>query len=327
MIFRKPVSARPAQVVSLAAFLLLSSAALAVQASQDGRKPSPPAKTDTSRQLTIRVPVNLVNVLFTVTNKKGRLLPNLPEDDFRVFEDGVPQKISSFGRGESLPLRIGILLDTSNSIRLRLGFEKQAAIDFLNAVLRPGTDEAFVVGFDVEPDLLQDYTDRVGKLSAAIRELQAGGGTGLFDALYYACQQKMLNFPPNPPYLRRVIVLVSDGKDNESQHSEDEALAMAQRAEAVIFCVSTNRSGIENRGDQVLKYFARETGGAAFSPFEASDLAIAYQRISRELRTQYDLSYYSTNKARNGAFRHIRIAAVGRGLRVHAKSGYFAPSE
>ncbi len=292
----------------------------------DASPRTPAARSASTPKPSIKVSVNLVTVPFTVTNKKGRLLPDLTQDDFQVYEDGAIQKITSFGRGSNLPLRIGVLIDTSNSIRMRLGFEKQAAIDFLDAIIRPAEDQAFVVGFDVEPELLQDYTGDVDKLGTAIRSLQAGGGTGLFDAVYYACQQKMLNFPPNPPYLRRVLIIDSDGMDNESQHSLDEALSMAQHAEAIIFCISTNRSGIETRGDRVLKEFASQTGGAAFFPFEASDLAKAFNRIAVELRSQYTLAYYSTNTVHNGAFRRIRIKPLEKGLRIHAKAGYFAPS-
>jgi Ca-activated chloride channel homolog len=270
------------------------------------------------------VHVNLVSDLFTVTNKKGRLIPNLTRDDFEVYEDGTPQKIALFGQQANLPLRIGILIDTSNSVRPRLEFEKDSAIDFLNAVLRPGHDQVYLVSFDVEPVLLADYTDDVDKLSDAIRSLAAGGGTGLFDALYYACQQKMMHFPPNPPYIRRVLIILSDGEDNESQHSMEEALAMAQRAEAIMYCISTNRSGITERGDKVLKYFAKQTGGNAFFPFEASDLAGAFKSIAIELRSQYYLAYYSN--AHDGAFHHIRIKPLEKGLRIEAKAGYFAPS-
>jgi Ca-activated chloride channel homolog len=285
---------------------------------QSQKRSIPPA-----RQV-IKVPVNLVNVLFTVTNKKGRLMPDLGRDDFQVYEDGIPQKISVFGRQSNLPLRIGVLIDTSNSVRPRLEFEKESAVDFLNAVLRPREDQAFLVGFDVEPVLLANYTDDVGKLSDAIHNLSAGGATGLFDAVYYACKQKMIYFPPPQPYLRRVLIIVSDGEDNESQHSMEEALSMAQRAEAIVFCISTNRTGITDRGDKVLKFLASQTGGEAFFPFEASDLDEAFKNIATELRSQYSLAYYS--QAHDNAFHHIRIKALEKGLRVHAKAGYFAPS-
>lgn len=276
---------------------------------------------------TIRVPVNLVNVLFTVTDKKDRMVLNLTKDDFHIFEDKVPQTITNFSRETDLPLRIGILIDTSNSIRERLHFEQEAAIDFLSETLRPGKDQAFVVAFDVEPQLLQDYTDDVDKLSEAIRSLQAGGGTGLYDAIYFSCKQKLLIFPPPEPYLRRVMIVVSDGLDNQSQHSREEALSMAQRAEVVIFAISTNRTGIATRGDKVLKRFADETGGRAFFPFEASDMASNFQAIARELRSQYSLAYLSTNKAHDGTFRTISLQTTEKGLHIQAKNGYFAPTQ
>lgn len=275
---------------------------------------------------TIKVPVNLVNILFTVTNKRNRLVLDLTKDDFRVFEDNKPQTIRFFSRETDLPLRIGVLVDTSNSIRERLRFEQEAAIDFLNETLRPGKDLAFIVAFDVEPQLLQDYTDDIEKLSEATRSLQAGGGTALFDAIYFACKQKMVMVPPPELYLRRVLIVISDGRDNQSEHSRDEALAMAQRGEVTIFAISTNRSGLDTHGDKVLKYLAEETGGGAFFPFEARDLAANFGEISRELRSQYSLAYVSSNQARDGTFRAITLEPLEKGLRVRAKNGYFAPS-
>lgn len=275
----------------------------------------------------ISVNVNLVNVLMTVTNKRKQLVTGLKKSDFELLEDGKPQTIRFFTQETNLPLRIGVLMDTSNSVRERLNFEKEAAIDFLNATMRPDIDQAFVVGFDVEPQLVQDYTDNVGDLSGAIRGLQAGGGTGLFDAIYFACKQKMIYVPAPQPYLRRVLIILSDGRDNESKHSLDEALAMAQRAEAIIFAVSTNRTGEEEHGDKVLNTLASQTGGHAYFPFEASDLASAFQAISKELRSQYSLAYVSTNTAHDGTFRHIHIKPLAKGLRVQARAGYFAPSQ
>ena len=228
-----------------------------------------------------------MNVLFTVRDKKDRMVLDLTKDDFRVLEDNKPQSITNFSRETDLPLRIGILVDTSNSIRERLHFEQEAAIDFLSETLRPGKDLAFAVAFDVEPQLLQDYTDDADKLATAIRGLQAGGGTGLYDAIYFACKEKMLFFPPPEPYLRRVMIVVSDGLDNQSQHTREEALSMAQRGEVVIYTISTNRSGVSTRGDKVLRRFAEETGGEPFFPFEARDLAANFQEISRQLRKKF----------------------------------------
>ena len=292
-------------------------------ASQTTRKATPSQKQ--TQAPPIRVQVNLENVLFTVTNKKNQLVPNLSKDDFSVYEDGKPQKILFFNRENNLPLRIGVLIDTSNSIRERLHFEQRAATDFLDDIVRPGEDEAFVVGFDVEPVMVQDYTDDVDKLTTGIDSLQAGGGTGLYDALYYACKQKMVYNPTPQPYLRRVLILVSDGQDNFSEHSRDEALAMAQRAEAIIYAISTNWTGNSTRGDKVLKFLASETGGRAFFPFKAGDLAGDFQRISRELRSQYSLAY--AIPGHSGAFRKVTIKTREKGLKVLAKTGYFAPTQ
>ncbi len=293
--------------------------------------PAPSAATDKDKDTTptsrIKVRVELVNVLMTVTDTKNRLVLDLTKDDFRVSEDNKPQTINYFSRESNLPLRIGILIDTSNSIRERLRFEQEAAIDFLNSTLRPGKDLAFVVGFDVQPVMAQDYTDDMEKLSNAIRSLQAGGVTSLYDAIYFACKEKMLFFPPPEPYLRRAMIVVSDGQDNTSEYSREDALAMAQRAEVTIYAISTNRSGAPGRGDKVLRYLADQTGGRAFFPFEASELAADFQEISRELRSQYSLAYVSTNSAHDGTFRNIAIEPREKGLHVRAKSGYFAPSQ
>ncbi len=275
----------------------------------------------------IKVRVELVNVPFTVTDKKNRFVLNLTKDDVRVFEDDKPQSVSNFSRESDLPLRIGILIDTSNSVRDRLRFEQEAAIDFLTATLRPRKDEAFVVAFDVEPQVFQDYTDNMEKLARAIRGLQAGGVTSLYDAIYLAAKDKMVLSPPPDPYVRRVMIIVSDGLDNQSEHTREEALAMAQRGEVAIFAVSTNRTGMSQRGDKILKYLAEETGGRAFFPFSADDLAGDFQEIAHELRSQYSLAYVSTNAARDGTFRAITIQSKDKGLRVRAKRGYFAPTQ
>ncbi len=275
----------------------------------------------------IRVRVDLVNVLFTVVDKKNRLVLNLTKDDVRVLEDNKPQSVRYFSRESDLPLRIAILIDTSNSIRDRLRFEQEAAIDFLSTTLRPSKDQAFVVGFDVEPQLLQDYTDDLEKLAKAIRSLRAGGGTGLYDAIYFSAREKMLFFPPPEPYLRRVMIVVSDGEDNQSEHTREEALAMAQRGEVTVYTISTNRSGTRLRGDKVLRRLAEETGGQTFFPFAASDLAGDFRQISRELRSQYSLAYVSSNTTHDGAFRTITLLPREKDLRVRAKTGYFAPTQ
>jgi VWFA-related protein len=281
----------------------------------------------TTTPTVIKIPVYLVDVPLTVTDKKNRLVIMMTKDDFNLFEDGKPQVIQYFSRETDLAMRIGLLIDTSNSIRDRLHFEQQAAIDFLSDTIRRGKDLAFVVGFDVEPQMVQDYTDNVEKLAGSIRGLQAGGVTALYDAIYVACKDKLYFFPPPEPYLRRLMIVISDGEDNRSEHTREEALAMAQRAGVTIFAISTNRSNAEQRGDKVLRRLAEETGGRAFFPFEASDLAEDFRAIGRDLRTQFLINYTSTNAARDGTFRHIAVDPVDKTLHVRAKTGYFAPTQ
>ena len=317
---------RMKSILSSLLLLWILAAPLAAQNEGVARNPAPAAQTSTDTNR-IKVRVDLVNVMFTVNDKKNRFVIDLTKDDFRVLENSKPQQVRFFSRESNLPLRIGLLIDTSNSIRDRLRFEQEAAVDFLSSVLVPKRDMAFVVGFDVESQLAHDYTDNVDKLAQVIRSLQAGGGTALYDAIYNACKEKMLFFPPPEPYLRRVMILISDGLDNQSEHTRDEALAMAQRGEVTIFAISTNRSGTAIRGDKVLKHLAEQTGGRAFFPFAAVDLAANFQEISRELRSQYSLAYVSTNPARDGTFRSILIEPREKGMRVRAKSGYFAPSQ
>ena len=306
--------------------------------SPQAEKPAtPPEKAQTSSTTSstaptttttvIRVPVYYVDVPLTVTDRKNRLVIMMTKDDFNLFEDGKPQTIEYFSRETDLAMRIGLLIDTSNSIRDRLRFEQQAATDFLTDTIRRGKDQAFVLGFDVEPQMVQDYTDNVEKLAAAIHSLQAGGVTCLYDAIFLACKEKLYFFPPPEPYLRKLMILISDGEDNHSEHTREEALAMAQRAGVTIFAISTNRSGAEERGDKVLKRLAHETGGQAYFPFEASDLAEDFRAIGRDLRTQFLINYRSSNAARDGTYRAISVVPVNRSLTVRAKTGYFAPTQ
>ena len=234
---------------------------------QEAKPNTPPGTVQTPTNPTvIHIPVYLVNVPLTVTDKKNRLVIMMTKDDFNLFEDGKPQSIQYFSRETDLALRIGLLIDTSNSIRDRLRFEQQAATDFLSDTIRRGKDQAFVMGFDVEPLVVQDYTDNVEKLSSAVRGLQAGGVTSLYDAVYYSCKDKLYWFPPPEPYLRRMMIVISDGEDNRSEHTREEALAMAQRSEVTIFAISTNRSGAEQLGSR--QTFAPPGGSSFLEPIE-----------------------------------------------------------
>jgi len=289
----------------------------------------PPTDEQSNQSVTtIKKTVNEVNVVFTVTDKHGRFVKNLKQGDFRILDNGKPPAaITSFESETNLPLRVGLLIDASNSIRDRFHFEQDAAIEFLNQIIHRNTDKAFVIGFDSTPEVTQDFTDDTDKLSRGVRMLRAGGGTALFDAIYYACRDKLANANSPGGRTRKAIILLTDGEDNQSRVTREEAIEMAQRAEVTIYAISTNISGIKTRGDKVLERFAETTGGRVFFPFRIQEVSDAFFAIQDELRSQYALSYRPADFAHNGQFHTIQIEAVhNKKLRIRAKKGYYAPT-
>jgi VWFA-related protein len=271
----------------------------------------------------IRAEVTRVNMLFTVTDKKGRFITDLKKNDFQVFENKKPQQILEFTSESDLPLRLAILIDTSNSIRDRFHFQQEAAINFINSVMRQ-QDKAIVVSFDTSAELVADLTNNTNVLENAVRNLRPGGGTSLYDAIFFACKDKLIKDQPMYKF-RRAMVILSDGEDNESQHSRDQALEMAQRADTSIYTISTNISHIETEGDKVMRYFAEQTGGMVFFPFQASELNQSFENIANELRHQYNLFYRPEPLNEDGRFHSVQIRVKGRkDLIVRARHGYFA---
>jgi len=319
----------------LLALLLVSTSAGAPVRSQEQRPPAP------EQVPPIRVEVDLVNVVFSVTDRRSRLVTGLGPDDFRVYEDGVQQEINRFTSETNLPLRIGLLIDTSNSVRPRFQFEQEAAIDFLHTVLRPRQDQAFVLSFDMAPVLVQDYSDDPQALADAIRNLRAGGGTSLYDAIYLASKMKLGESSGSE--LRKMLIVLSDGDDTSSRVSREEALEMARRNEVTIFTVSTSAPPIKYssetkdfqnpcevkgaEGDKVLQYYADSTGGVSYCPFSTIDVGRSFEKIADQLRTQYTLAYTPTNRVRDGAFRRITIESRREQLRIHHRPGYYARLE
>ena len=275
---------------------------------------------------TLHSTTNEVNVVFTVTDKRGRRITDLKQADFRVLDDNKPpQEIRSFHAETNLPLQVGLLIDASNSVRDRFKFEQQSAIEFLNQTIHPRYDQAFVVGFDVTPEVTQDFTDNTEKLAHGVHELRPGGGTALYDALYFACRDKLLKAPKSAT-VRRAIILLSDGEDNQSHVTREEAIEMAQRAEAIVYTISTNVSGTKGAGDKVLERIADATGGRPFSPFQIRDVANAFAEIQDELRSQYAVSYKPADLKADGHYRTIEIVANDRkNLRVRSRRGWYAP--
>ena len=304
-----------------------------------GKEPAPQ-----SPQKIIQV-VNLVDVLFTVLNRRNKLVPDLQKEDFQIFDEKSQQEIRYFSKQTDLPLRIGMLVDTSNSIRDRLKFEQDASINFLFSVLRHGRDEAFVMTFDDEPQVVQPFTNDAGLLRDQIMQTRAGGGTAIYDAIYDACQSQ-LSHPPRPPgdqpdIVRRVMILISDGDDNLSTRTRAEAIEMAQRTSVVIYTISTSTQWIQlsqtdpdklasrkthlTEGDKILQDLADETGGRAFFPYHVDDLDQSFQDIGDELRNQYSIAYIPTNYVLDGRYHRIRIAVPEhKGYQVRARRGYFA---
>ena len=277
----------------------------------------------------IKKQVNEVSVVFTVTDKHNRYVKDLKETDFKGVDDEKPiERMSSFRRESDLPLQVGLLIDASGSIRERFKFEQESAIEFLNETIRPRFDKAFVLGFDSSLELTQDFTDSTERLSKGIRSLRPGNATRLYDALYYACREKLLQSAQSDS-VRRAIVLVSDGDDNESHVTREEAIEMALRADVIIYTISTNYSGSGNtdKYDKILERIADATGGRTFRPFQPQDVANAFAQIQDDLRSQYALSYRPADFSHDGRYRTIEIMADHKGMKVRSRHGYYAPAE
>src|SRR5437016_8394659 len=288
----------------------------------DGNNPA-----DDQSVQTFRTHVDEVNLFFTVTDKHGKFVKDLKEDQFDILDNTLlPVKIMNFEAQTNLPLRVGLLIDASNSIRDKFHFEQQAAIEFLNQIIRPQSDKAFVLAFDEVPDLQQDFTNDVGKLTKGINNIRPGGGTAMWDAVFYACRDKLMKEQATGP-VRRAIILVSDGDDNQSRALRQEAIEMAQRSGVIIYAISTNLSNIKDSGDKNLKILADATGGQAFYPFKLQDLSDAFTEIQGELRSQYFIAYKPDNFLANGQYRPISVLAKNKKLRVRTKKGYFAATQ
>jgi Ca-activated chloride channel homolog len=358
------IRVRPPRTIALrsilslpALFLIFACAARAQQAPSQVPPPPPPpatssdapaqnpeqspAKPATPQAATppITSTTGLVHLVATVMDRRHEFVTDLDQADFKVLEDGTPQEIRYFGRDTDLPLRIGILLDTSNSIRPRLEFEKEAANDFLQHVIRRNKDLAFLMTFDNEPEVIQDFTGDLALLSDAIRKQRAGGGTALDDAIYRAAEK--LSNPPLPkgpnPEVRRVLVVISDGDDNLSDHALSESVEAAIRAEAAIYCVSTNTDWLAidgdkprkmhvEGGDKVLEEFADQSGGRVFYPYKVDDLAQSFVDIGAELRSQYFIAYSPSNPQSTGKYRKIEVQTDRKGLNVRTRKGYYSTS-
>jgi Ca-activated chloride channel homolog len=276
---------------------------------------------------TYRVNVDLVNVLCSVFDKNtNSFVTNLTQEDFSVYEDNQKQAIKNFARETDLPLTIAMLIDTSQSVAPKLRFEQDAAIGFFQSILRE-KDRAMLLSFDSDVTLLQDFTNDPNKMAREIKKLRAAGGTSLYDAIYRSCDEKLIREAG-----RKAIIILSDGDDASSKVSLRQASEMALRAEALIFAISISKGGFfgvgdgTKKGDDALKELCQETGGRIFFPFKLDDLDDSFRQINQELRSQYNLGYFSTNNARDGSYRKVKIEIPEKGLKLNYRKGYYAPT-
>jgi len=275
---------------------------------------------------TYRISVDLVNVLCSVFDREtNTFVTNLTRENFSVYEDGKKQEIKNFAGERNLPLTIAMLIDTSDSVAPKLKFEQEAATSFLQSVLRE-KDRALLVSFDTGVTLLQDFTGDINKLAREIRKLRAAGGTALYDAIYMICDEKLIREPG-----RKAIVILSDGDDESSKATIQQAKEMALRAETSIFVISITKGGFFGvqgtpQGDAAMREITRETGGKVFFPFKLEELEDSFRQINQELRSQYSIGYYSTNSARDGSYRKIEIRISEKNLRPSHRRGYYAPT-
>jgi len=295
---------------------------------------APVVAQEPAQDPTLKATVNLVNLFATVRDKSKRIVGDLIQEDFKVYEDNHEQKIAFFSKEVTLPLTLGLLIDTSGSERNRLGAEQEAATRFLERVMRKG-DEAMVISFDFDVDLLQDFTDDRAQIARAINKARIGavtggvmtpgpipsniGGTHFYDAVYLACNEKLATEAG-----RKALVIVTDAQDEGSKLKLEEAIEAAQRTDTVVHVLLIHDPGFSWRPD-VAKKLSDETGGRTIELSSEKKLMEAFDQISEELRSQYTVGYYPANPVKDGKFRKIRVATTNKEYKILARKGYYAP--
>ncbi len=273
------------------------------------------------RVFNVRLPI-------AVTEKGGRFVIDLKQSDFEIYEDKIKQEdIVSFKTESDLPLDVALLMDTSNSVKPKLKFQRDAAVSFLQTVLRPRVDRALFLSFNSDIELQQDYTNRVDLLGQAIDKVKAYGETKLYDAVYRICEEKMSAEAGR----RRAIVLITDGEDTASEHSLDDAINIALKTETVVFVISNKAAGffgvqagtVDSDEDKNLKKLSEETGGRVFVTGTALELEKGFASVARELRSQYLIAYSPSNENYDGKMRSIEVKIPGRkDLKLRTRKGY-----
>jgi VWFA-related protein len=282
---------------------------------------------------TLKATVNLVNLFATVRDKNKHIVGDLQQKDFKIYEENQEQEIAFFSKEVTLPITLGLLIDTSGSERNRLGAEQEAATRFMERVMRKG-DEAMVISFDFNVDLLVDFTDDPTQIARAINKARIGaisggvapgpissniGGTHFYDAVYLACNEKLATEAG-----RKALVIITDAQDEGSKVKLEEAIEAAQRTDTVVHVLLIHDPGFSWRPD-VAKKLSDETGGRTIELSSEKKLMEAFDQISEELRSQYTVGYYPENTVKDGKFRKIRVATTNKDYKILARKGYYAP--
>jgi Ca-activated chloride channel homolog len=315
------------KTIIFAAIVLIASLTLSPNflTSAAGQQQKPEDKQQVPEKVE-RIDITNVTLPVIVTDKNNRFVGNLDRANFEVYEDKRPQKIIDFQAATDLPLYIAILMDTSGSVKGKLKFEKDATISFLQTVLKRRKDQAMFVTFDSTVEMRQDFTDDLNLLTKAITPVKASGYTSLYDSVYRVCEEKMFNVPTP----RKVIVVISDGTDTNSDRTLEEAIELAQRNEVVVFGISTKGAGffgieggtLQSEDDKDLRRLCEETGGEISFPGNFLDLERAFSNINDKARRYYLLAYEPQEPERPG-YRKIEVKLVGRkDLKLRTRRGY-----
>lgn len=328
-------------VLRLLAVILISVTGCHILKAQ--QQPSQDSDRDQSLE-TLKVNVDVVQLFFNVKDKRGALIPNLSKDDFQIFEDGKGQTVKYFKAESDLPLTLGIMIDSSGSQQRVLEMEKEVGGQFLQEILRP-KDEAFVISFDVNVDLLQDFTNSVRDLKAALNRarINTGGGGGplpglgggpiptgtprgtlLYDAIYLAAHDELAH-----EVGRKAMVILTDGEDQGSQLRVKDAIEAAQKSDSIVYVLLIADRGFYGfggySGDREMKKLSEETGGRVIEVGNKLDkLKQAFEQIAQELRSQYNIGYTPTNNKRDGTFRKVEIRTKQQGYKIQSRTGYYA---
>jgi len=291
-----------------------------------------PSPGDRTRGYTIGVNVDLVLVYATVSDKKGRFVPGLKQENFKVYEDGIEQSVSLFAQ-EDVPITMGILLDLSGSMRGKIEQVNQAALALIQASNRQ--DQVFLIGFNEEVELLQDFTSDIDEITDALENIVVMGGTALYDAIYLGVQKASTG-----TRTKKAIVVITDGEDRDSYYKLNELVKKVQESDVMVFCIGFLNPAPEKglfgrwskseaeKAREALVRIAEETGGKAFFPDKLTDLHDIVSEIASELRSQYSIGYFSSNRARDGTYRRIKIELSGLDLsnkQLRYRRGYYAP--